>query len=137
MAEVSVSPRRRGRLAGLLAAFVVLLTGCGGSGLVREPFLNPGDTAASPSGAYVVRLAQTGSGDAAEYTLQIATAAGAVVWSDDENYTRRHFPAIAWEPDADVLWIISSDLGNSSVRAQDGAWTKTFGSDSMPAKVRE
>lgn len=128
---------RRGRLAGLVAAFVVLVTGCGAGGLVREPFLNPRDTKASPSGGYVVRLLETGSGDAAQWRPQISTAAGSVVWSDDQTYTRRHFPGVVWEPAADVLWILSSDLGNSSVRAQGGTWAKTFGSEDMPAQVRE
>ena len=134
---MSASRTSRGRLAGLVAALVVLVTGCGGGGLVREPFLNPRDTKASPSGAYVVRLLETGSGDATQWRPQISSAAGAVVWSDDQTYTRRHFPGVVWESDADVLWILSSDIGHASVRDQGGAWSKTFGSENMPAQVRE
>lgn len=41
-----------------------------------------------------------------------------------------------WEQDADVLWILSTDHGNGSVRQDEaGAWVKTMGSDGMPEDI--
>ncbi|MCT1775627.1 hypothetical protein [Brachybacterium sp. p3-SID957] len=68
--------------------------------------------------------------------LVIQDLSGTELWRDDLPHVERWFPGVLWEQDADVLWILSTDHGNGSVRQDEaGAWVKTMGSDGMPEDI--
>ncbi|MDN5687302.1 MAG: hypothetical protein L0G94_11605 [Brachybacterium sp.] len=89
---------------------------------------------ASPSGDFSAALVA----DGVELHPTIRTADGTEVWSDDLGHANRDVPGVAWEQDADVLWVLSADHGNASVRrGEDGTWAKTPGSKDMPKDIAE
>ena len=68
----------------------------------------------------------------------IQDASGTELWRDDLQHVERYFPGVLWEKDADVLWVLSTDHGDSSVRQDEtGAWVKTMGADGMPEDIAE
>lgn len=68
----------------------------------------------------------------------VLDASGTELWRDDLPHVERYVPGVLWEKDADVLWILSTDHGNASVRQDaDGTWVKTMGSDGMPEDVAD
>lgn len=63
---------------------------------------------------------------------------GNTLWTDERAHVERQRPGVLWEQDADVLWVLSSDLGTVSVRGEaDGSWVSTPGTDGMPEDIAE
>lgn len=120
-----------------LVALLVLLTGCVGGGPSNNPFVQKGATQASPSGAFTAELQETTEKGFTEYRPIITDASGNAVWQSETAFVERYFPGVAWEKDTDVLWILSSDVGNSRVEQTGSSWEQTFGSDGMPEFLAE
>ena len=89
---------------------------------------------AAPSGDVTAIVVADGE----ELRPTIRDASGAPVWIDDLPHVDRYFPGVVWESDADVLWVLSTDHGDGSVRqGSDGAWARTMGGDGMPPDIAE
>ena len=124
---------RRSALAALAAAGTTLLASCTGRG-GDDRLATTAREVTSPSGEYRAGFDVVGE----ELRPVIRDADGAALWTDDLPHLERHSPGVVWESEADVLWVLSTDHGNASVR-QDaaGEWEKTMGSDAMPPDVAE
>lgn len=119
-----------GALAALVTALAAACTGRGGD--ERLATLEVPRT--SPSGEAVAAL--VAEGDVLHPVIR--NPSGVEVWRDDLEHTERYSPGVLWESAADVLWILSTDHGNASVRRDPaGTWAKTMGSDGMPQDVAD
>lgn len=99
---------RRLLLLGLAAVGIAgLLPACAGQGpepVGPAPITEVGAEVASPSGKYTAVI--DAAGDSVGVLLR---EAGQDVWGDDYGYSRAEPPALLWEAEADVLWVIPSD----------------------------
>lgn len=128
----SVLSRRN--MVGLIAGSAALLmTGCTDDA-AEERMAQVGVPRESPSGEVSATVVEDGD----VLRPVILDGSGMELWRDDLPHVERYVPGVLWEQDADVLWILSTDHGNASVR-QDagGTWVKTMGSDGMPEDVAE
>ena len=128
----SVLSRRS--MVGLIAGSAALLmTGCTDDA-VEERMAQVGVPRESPSGEVSATVVEDGD----VLRPVILDGSGMELWRDDLPHVERYVPGVLWEQDADVLWILSTDHGNASVRQDaDGTWVKTMGSDGMPEDVAE
>lgn len=114
-------------------ALTALLGGCvGGGGVTDNPFVQKGQTQASPSGKYTASLRASSDKGFTEYRPIITDASGTPVWENQTAFVERYFPGVTWAKDSDTLWVLSTDVGNSRVELKAGAWVQTFGNDGMP-----
>jgi len=95
-----------------------------------------GESRTSSSGQYTSEFfSEDSDGQHLVYPV-IKDAAGAVVWSDDERYLQSAHPVgVVWQEDADVLWLLSSDIGSSRVVQVDGEWTKDWDQATPPPDI--
>lgn len=128
----SVLSRRS--MVGLIAGSAALLmTGCTDDA-VEERMAQVGVPRESPSGEVTATVVEDGD----VLRPVILDGSGMELWRDDLPHVERYAPGVLWEQDADVLWILSTDHGNASVRQDaDGTWVKTMGSDGMAEDVAE
>ena len=128
----SVLSRRS--MVGLIAGSAALLmTGCTDDA-VEERMAQVGVPRESPSGEVTATVVEDGD----VLRPVILDGSGMELWRDDLPHVERYVPGVLWEQDADVLWILSTDHGNASVRQDaDGTWVKTMGSDGMAEDVAE
>ena len=128
----SVLSRRS--MVGLIAGSAALLmTGCTDDA-VEERMAQVGVPRESPSGEVSATVVEDGD----VLRPVILDGSGMELWRDDLPHVERYVPGVLWEQDADVLWILSTDHGNASVRQDaDGTWVKTMGSDGMAEDVAE
>ncbi|APX33021.1 hypothetical protein BH708_10235 [Brachybacterium sp. P6-10-X1] len=135
--ESSTAAGRRTSRRALLAAAGVLAAGAVTSCASRaadERQATQERPVTSPSGDFTAVLLAEG----VELRPTIRTVDGTEVWSDDLGHANRDVPGVVWELGDDVLWVLSTDHGNASVRrGEDGAWTKTPGSEDMPEDIAE
>lgn len=124
---------RRGLLGTLTAAGAALLAACTGRG-GDERLATEDHEVASPSGEFTAIVVADGE----ELRPTVRDAAGEAVWTDDLAHVGRYFPGVAWESEQDVLWVLSTDRGNGSVRRSgNGSWEKTMGGEAMPPEIAE
>lgn len=97
-----------------------------------------GESRTSSSGQYTAEFfSEDSDGQHLVYPV-IKDRAGIVVWSDDERYLQSAHPVgVIWQEDADVLWLLSSDIGNSRVVQVDGEWTKDRDQATLPPDIAE
>lgn len=128
----SVLSRRN--MVGLIAGSAALLmTGCTDDA-AEERMAQVGVPRESPSGEVSATVVEDGD----VLRPVILDGSGMELWRDDLPHVERYVPGVLWEQGADVLWILSTDHGNASVRQDaDGTWVKTMGSDGMPEDVAE
>ena len=120
---------RRGLLATPAAAALAACSGRRDDRLASEEH-----EVDAPSGDFTAIV--VADGDVLRPTIH--DASGAPVWIDDLPHVDRYFPGVVWESDADVMWVLSTDHGNGSVRrAEDGSWARTMGGDGMPPDIAE
>ena len=68
----------------------------------------------------------------------IKSSAGEVVWSDDQRYLLSAHPVgVVWQEGADVLWLLSGDIGTSRVVEKDGTWVKEWDWDTLPPDIKK
>lgn len=121
----------RRRAAGVLVALVASLAACS-SRESDQRLVTLDRTRTSPSGEAVAALVAE---DDVLHPI-ICDREGEEMWRDDLEHVERYVPGVLWESGADVLWILSTDHGNASVRRDSsGAWARTMGSDGMPEDV--
>ena len=114
-------------------ALALALVGCG-ERTGRSRIAHPGRPVRSADGEWTADLLDTGG----DFHPTIRDATGKEVWRDDLTHSRRYMPGVAWESEAPVLWVLSSDHGNASVRRDaSGRWVKTMGSDGMPTEISD
>lgn len=125
---------RRGALAALAAAGAAALAACSGRSRRKDRLATEELEVAAPSGDVTAIVVADGE----ELRPTIRDASGAPVWIDDLPHVDRYFPGVVWESDADVLWVLSTDHGDGSVRqGSDGSWARTMGGDGMPPDIAE
>ena len=100
--------------------------------------LREGETRVSSSGRYTSEfLAEEIDGRRNVYPV-IKNSAGEVVWSDDRRYLMSAHPVgVVWQEDADVLWLLSRDIGSSRVVEKDGAWVKDWDWNELPSDIEK
>lgn len=116
-------------------AVSALLGGCSLSGdSDGTPLANaPGEQVQSPHGYVASLLSGTNSAGEPEYVrVRITSAQGAEVFLDSEGYSLRHGVAAVWQKSRDVLWVLSADVGDSTVSVVNGRWTKSPGTHPPP-----
>lgn len=124
---------RRSVLGMAAGSAALLMTGCTGRA-ADERMAQVGGPRESPSGEVTATVVEDGE----VLRPVILDASGTELWRDDLDHVERYAPGVLWEKDADVLWILSTDHGNASVRQDSaGSWVKTMGSDGMPEDVAE
>lgn len=124
--------QRRPATVAVAAAVATLLVGCVGGRAADNPFLQKGETQTSGSGSYNATLRLHTDQGFDEYQPIITDVSGTPVWEDKTAFVQRNFPGVTWAKDADVLWILSGDVGNSRVERVNGTWVQTFGDEGMP-----
>lgn len=126
----------RWKTVSVALASVLALLGCGSARTGGDAFFaQAGETRTSPSGEFTATLHQDDAKGFAEYRPVILDASGQVVWKHDTAFVERYFPGVAWEQDADILWVLSADVGDSHVGLVDGARVQVFGEAGMPADI--
>ena len=105
---------------------------------VEPPVLRDGETRASSSGRYTSEfLSEEIDGKRNVYPV-IKNSAGEVVWSDDRRYLLSAHPVgVVWQEGADVLWLLSGDIGTSRVVEKDGTWVKEWDWDTLPPDIKK
>ena len=105
---------------------------------VEPAVLRDGETRASSSGRYTSEfLSEEIDGKRNVYPV-IKNSAGEVVWSDDRRYLLSAHPVgVVWQEDADVLWLLSGDIGTSRVVEKDGKWAKEWDWDALPPDIKK
>jgi hypothetical protein len=120
---------------GVVAVLVVWLWGL----FAPDPaVLREGETRTLSSGRYTSEfLAEEIDGKRNVYPV-IKNSAGEVVWSDDECYLMTAHPVgVVWQEDADVLWLLSGDIGFSRVVEKDGKWVKDWDWGTLPPDIKK
>lgn len=99
--------RRSLLLAAGAAGIAGLLAACTGEPepVGPAPITEVGAEVASPSGEFTAVIDV--AGDSVGVLLRDAT--GQDVWGDDYGYSRAEPPALLWEAEADVLWVVPGD----------------------------
>lgn len=124
---------RRNMVELIAGSAALLMTGCTDDA-AEERMAQVGVPRESPSGEVSATVVEDGD----VLRPVILDGSGMELWRDDLPHVERYVPGVLWEQDADVLWILSTDHGNASVRQDaDGTWVKTMGSDGMPEDVAE
>ena len=125
--------------AALVTVMVIAigLVGCQGRGR-DSVVLREGETRVSSSGRYTSEfLAEEIDGRRNVYPV-IKNSAGEVVWSDDRRYLMSAHPVgVVWQEDADVLWLLSRDIGSSRVVEKEGAWVKDWDWSALPSDIEK
>ena len=105
---------------------------------VEPAVLRDGETRASSSGRYTSEfLSEEIDGKRNVYPV-IKNSAGEVVWSDDRRYLLSAHPVgVVWQEGADVLWLLSGDIGTSRVVEKDGTWVKEWDWDTLPPDIKK
>ena len=105
---------------------------------VEPPVLRDGETRTSASGRYTSEfLSEEIDGKRNVYPV-IKNSAGEVVWSDDRRYLLSAHPVgVVWQEGADVLWLLSGDIGTSRVVEKDGTWVKEWDWDTLPPDIKK
>lgn len=105
---------------------------------VDPAVLRDGETRTSASGRYTSEfLSEEIDGKRNVYPV-IKNSAGEVVWSDDRRYLLSAHPVgVVWQEDADVLWLLSGDIGTSRVVEKDGEWVKEWDWDTLPPDIKK
>ena len=105
---------------------------------VEPPVLRDGEVRASSSGRYTSEfLSEEIDGKRNVYPV-IKNSAGEVVWSDDQRYLLSAHPVgVVWQEGADVLWLLSGDIGTSRVVEKDGKWVKEWDWDTLPPDIKK
>lgn len=105
---------------------------------VDPAVLRDGETRTSSSGRYTSEfLSEEIDGKRNVYPV-IKNSAGEVVWSDDRRYLLSAHPVgVVWQEDADVLWLLSGDIGTSRVVEKDGNWAKEWDWDALPTDIKK
>lgn len=105
---------------------------------VEPPVLRDGETRASSSGRYTSEfLSEEIDGKRNVYPV-IKNSAGEVVWSDDQRYLLSAHPVgVVWQEGADVLWLLSGDIGTSRVVEKDGTWVKEWDWGTLPPDIKK
>ena len=105
---------------------------------VEPPVLRDGEVRASSSGRYTSEfLSEEIDGKRNVYPV-IKNSAGEVLWSDDRRYLMSAHPVgVVWQEDADVLWLLSDDIGTSRVVEKDGEWVKEWDWDTLPPDIEK
>lgn len=86
-----------------------------------EPVDEVGVPVPSPSGEITAVI--DGAGEAVGVLLR--DAEGVDFWADDYPYELEHPPSVLWETDADVLWVLSAELGTARIHQDsEGGWSK-------------
>ena len=100
--------------------------------------LRDGETRTSSSGRYTSEfLGEEIDGKRNVYPV-IKNSAGEVVWSDDRRYLLSAHPGgVVWQEDADVLCLLSGDIGTSRVVEKDGKWAKEWDWDALPPDIKK
>lgn len=130
-------------LAGIavVALAVVIVVAVATAPRTDPAVLVEGESRTSSSGRYASEfLSEDSDGQHLVHPV-IKDAEGTVVWSDDERYLMSAHPVgVVWQEDTDVLWLLSSDLGDSRVMQVDGGWTKGKSQATPPpdiARIKE
>ena len=105
---------------------------------VDPAVLRDGETRASSSGRYTSEfLSEEIDGKRNVYPV-IKNSAGEVVWSDDRRYLLSAHPVgVVWQEGADVLWLLSGDIGTSRVVEKDGKWVKEWDWGTLPPDIKK
>jgi len=142
---------RRGpdeRVTIVIVAVVTVLAGCtalfGGDRGAEQRFARPGQPQTSPSGTFVAQADLGPEPNGVQtWVVVITERDGREVFRDSEAYSSRHGVGITWRAGTDELWVLSSDVGTSSVRrGADGNWSKEYPrpghyEQDVPAEIRE
>lgn len=125
-------------LAGAVGVVAVLVVWLWGVFAVNPVVLRDGETRTSASGRYTSEfLSEEIDGKRNVYPV-IKNSAGEVVWSDDERYLMSAHPVgVVWQENADVLWLLSGDIGASRVVEKDGKWVKDWDWETMPPEIKK
>jgi hypothetical protein len=136
------------RMTIVIVAVATVLAGCtalfGGDRGAEQRFARPGQPQTSPSGKFVAQadLGPEQNG-VPTWVVVITERDGREVFRDSEAYSSRHGVGITWRAGTDELWVLSSDVGTSSVRrGADGNWSKEYPrpghyEQDVPAEIRE
>ena len=121
--------------AGVVAAVLLWVWGLF---VVNPAVLRDGETRTSASNRYTSEfLAEEIDGRRNVYPV-IKNSAGEVVWSDDRRYLMSAHPVgVVWQEDADVLWLLSGDIGTSRVVEKNGVWVKDWDWDTLPPDIKK
>ena len=105
---------------------------------VEPAVLRDGKTRISASGRYTSEfLSEEIDGKRNVYPV-IKNSAGEVVWSDDRRYLLSAHPVgVVWQEGADVLWLLSGDIGTSRVVEKDGKWVKEWDWGTLPPDIKK
>jgi hypothetical protein len=134
-------PSRRILLAGVVAAVagggVVACSGRDEEPDGPAPVSEIGQDVPAPSGAVSAVLDQAGE----EIGVVLRDAEGNDIWADDFPYVESMLPSLLWEQEnedgADVLWVLSSDIGSSRIsQSSEGGWAKEFNAE-MPEEIAD
>src|SRR5699024_3174092 len=91
-----------------------------------EPVDEVGVPVPSPPGELTAVI--DAAGDALGVLLR--DAEGIDFWADDYPYDPEQPPAVLWETEADVLWVLSEELGTARIRqGPEGGWSKETAED--------
>ena len=125
-------------LAGAAGAVAVLVFWLWGWFTVEPAVLRDGETRTSASGRYTSEFfAEEIDGKRNVYPV-IKNAVGEVVWADDRRYLMSaHSVGVVWQEDADVLWLLSRDIGSSCVVEKDGVWVKDWNWSALPSDIEK
>ncbi|RPA17891.1 hypothetical protein EGT56_07880 [Arachnia propionica] len=124
--------------AGAVGVVAVLVVWLWGQFAPDPAVLLDGETRTSSSGRYTSEfLAEEINGRRNVYPV-IKNSAGEVLWSDDRRYLMSAHPVgVVWQKDADVLWLLSDDIGTSRVVEKDGEWVKEWDWDTLPPDIEK
>ena len=86
-----------------------------------EPVEEVGVPVPAPSGQVTAVLDVAGE----DLGVMLRDPEGTDFWGDDFPYRPDQPPGLLWETEADVLWVLSDDLGAARIaQDSDGAWSK-------------
>ena len=105
---------------GMSAAALSACGGAEGEDPGPDPVTEIGTPVAAPSGEVTAVLDTAGNA----VGVVLRDASGTDIWADDFPYAPTMETGLLWETAADVLWVLSADLGTARIAQTDGAWSK-------------
>lgn len=121
------TPIRRCVAAALAVVALLGTAGCTADEIDVETASRAGERVTAPSGDVVATLTEGPEQDGVTMLDVVVTGAdGTELFRTPEPYSSRHGVLLAWQPDDDVLWVLSSDVGTSRIDDDGDEWTQTW-----------
>ena len=119
------------RAAGV-ALLGTVLGGCSLFSTAADPLgpaREPGQVITAASGEVTAEFVPGADQNGVPTVVPVIRSGGSTLFQDTQQYSTRHGVAMVWQDSADVLWILSGDVGSAKVERTGNTWSLSPSAD--------